>query len=121
MDKHEVIEAARKRAEQTTIFEHPAGFAIILAHPGQELNRDPKALRENFGIMPEHLDRVKLMSESDEHRPLTEAEKALIRAGDVDARIAELEKELEELKASKASAGGRARKADGVESSPAKE
>lgn len=59
-------------AKQTFVADLPNGATIILARPGQTLNRDPKFLRENFGIRS---DQVIPLSESRE-RPLTAAERA---------------------------------------------
>lgn len=91
MDIHE-------RAKQTMVFEHPDGSTIIVAHPGQSVNMDPKYLRETFGIMPQHMGLIKPMSES-RARPLTVEEKRAERP-DLAARAAGLQADLEdELKA----------------------
>jgi hypothetical protein len=64
-----------ERAKQTMVFEHPDGSVIVLAHPGQQVNMDPKFLRETYGILPQYLDQIKPLSES-KARPLTAEEKA---------------------------------------------
>ena len=53
-------EIARRRTWVAEIPAHP-GSVIIIAHPGQELDRNPVFLLNNFGIRPEEL---KLLSES---------------------------------------------------------
>jgi hypothetical protein len=75
----------RAHAENTYVADlvdhngEPAG-TIVLSHPGQTLNRDPKFLREQFGIHP---GQVITLAESRE-RPLSAAEKAAEAAAALD-------------------------------------
>jgi hypothetical protein len=118
-------------AEKTTVFEHPdTGRVIVLAHPGQQLNRDPKYLRENFGLAAHHQgdDCIKKLSESS-HAPLTDIQKAEARGRErakkkIEEQAAErAEQEAYEKALAEAEAGAKpARgKAAGLESTPAKE
>lgn len=128
-DAQRVVDRAIERAGQTWVFDHPERpGVVILSHPGQPApNMDPKSLRENFGIMPEHIRHIKLLSASSE-RPLTEAEKAAEASGGLDAYIADLEEKLAAARAQKAvaeddghPAEAKSRSKSGVESSPPEE
>jgi hypothetical protein len=108
----EVLARTAARAENTWVFDHPDGHCIVLAHPGQpKPPTDPKFLRENFGIMPAHTHLVRRLSESP-HRPLTEAEKAVERAGNRQSRIDELKAELSRLMAAEGVEADRAASED---------
>lgn len=41
-----------EKARKTFVADLPSGATIIIAHPGQQPNMDPKFLRENFGVTP---------------------------------------------------------------------
>ena len=45
--------AIQSRAEKTHVADLAGGVQIVIAHPGQEPNMDPKYLRENFGVTPD--------------------------------------------------------------------
>lgn len=45
-------ELISEKAKRTHVADLPSGATIIIAHPGQQPNMDPKHLRENFGVTP---------------------------------------------------------------------
>jgi len=102
----EWIEAQRARSEQTWIAITASGV-IILAHPGQKPEEDPKILREHFGIMPG----TPIGREADfpEHRPPFEKWERELKLQDLalDDQIEAHERDLVALRAQKAAAEGR--------------
>lgn len=101
MDAKDVVNREIDRAKGTWIFEHPDhDHYVVLSHPGQPAPKvEPTFLRENFGIMPQHANRqhIKLLVDSDRHRPRPLDEIALERAGGRRERIQELRAELARL------------------------
>lgn len=100
------------------------GATIVLAHPGQELNMDPKYLMENFGITPDMVTTLDKSREAprriteDDLLPLVQTG-TLQAAGVSDAehqaaldRIAELEAELDSRDAEVEPAKGKAASAE---------
>jgi hypothetical protein len=80
------MDAARRNHlnENTLVAEFPHGVTVV-AQPGFELNRDPKSLRENFGITDPSV--IKTLGESkakilsdEEKEAETAAEKAKAEA-----------------------------------------
>ena len=97
-----------ERAAATWVADLADGHTtIVIAHPGVEPNRDPKFLRENFGINPAVTPIIRL-SES-RQAPLTHeekvAERAEIQARD-DALAAEAAEAVAAVKARSTAKGG---------------
>ena len=98
LDPQAIFDRDIERARNTWVAPHVGGW-IIVAHPGQELNRDPEYLLKNFGILDPAS--VQLMADVDELRPLSPAEKEEIRmreAATVQERIELVEAQLRELR-----------------------
>lgn len=101
------------------------GATIVLAHPGQELNMDPKFLMENFGVTPDMVTTLdksreapRRVTEDNVFTPLVQTA-TLEQAGvstDVHQaaldRIAELEAELDSRDAEVEPAKGKAASAE---------
>jgi hypothetical protein len=89
-------------AENTLVVDLPDGHTtIVVAHPGQTLDRDPKFLRENFGIVDQSITPIIRLSES-RSRPLSHEEKVAARAEVVaaeEAAVTEAADAVAEVKA----------------------